>query len=72
MYSYWSCIIFVLILYSLCTKVMLILILIDVQNSQKAVFSFEKGSNDQNHPSKGSSHPVKKSPQAKFLIPPTH
>ena len=51
MYSYWSFIIFVLILYSLCTKVMLILILIDVQNSQKAVFSFEKGSNDQNHPS---------------------
>ena len=41
---------------------MLILILIDVQYSQKAVFSFEQGSNGQNH-SSGSHHPVKKSPQ---------
>ena len=38
---------------------MLILILIDVLYSQKAVFSFEKGSNGQNH-SSCSHHPVKK------------
>ena len=35
-----SCTIFVLILYSLDTQVMIILILIDFQYSQKAVFSF--------------------------------
>ena len=40
---------------------MLILILIDVQYSHKAVFSFKKGSNCQNHSSSGSHHPVKKS-----------
>ena len=44
---------------------MLILILIDVQYSQKAVFSFEKGLNGQNH-SSGSHHPIK-SPQQNFL-----
>ena len=44
-----SCIIFILTLYSLYTQVMLILILINVQYSQNAVFSFEKGLNDQNH-----------------------
>ena len=50
---------------------MLILILIDVQYSLKAVFTFEKGSNCQSHSSSGSHHPVKKSPcPAKFLIPP--
>ena len=38
---------------------MLILILIDVQHSQKAVCSFEKGLNRQNHSSSGSLHPVK-------------
>ena len=38
---------------------MLILILIDVQYSQKAVFSFEKGSNCQNHSSSGSHHLLK-------------
>ena len=38
---------------------MLKLILIDVQYLQKAVFSFEKGSNHQNHSSSGSNHPVK-------------
>ena len=41
---------------------MLILILVDIQYSQKAVFSFEKGSNHQNQ-SLGSLHPVKKFPQ---------
>ena len=45
---------------------MLILILIDVHQSQKAVFSFEKGSNHQYDSSSGSRHPVK------FLICPTH
>ena len=50
---------------------MLILVLIDVQYSQKAVFSFEKGSNCQNHFSAGAFHPVKKiSPSVKFPIPP--
>ena len=48
---------------------MLILILIDVQYSQKAVFSFEKGLNLQNRSSSGSLHLVKKFPPAKFLIP---
>ena len=45
--------------------VMLILILIDVQYSQTTVFSFEKGSNRQNH-SSGSHHPVKKFSRAVF------
>ena len=45
---------------------MLILILIEVQYSQKAVFSFEKGSNHQNHSSSGSLHIVKKSPPSKM------
>ena len=46
---------------------MLILILIDFQYSQKVVFSFENGSNNQNH-SSGSLHTVKKSPPVKFSI----
>ena len=51
---------------------MLILILIDVPFSQKAVFSFEKGSNHQNHSSLGSQHLVKKSPTpVKSPIPPS-
>ena len=41
---------------------MLILILIDVQYSHNAVFSFEKGSNRQNYSSSGSHHTVKKNP----------
>ena len=50
---------------------MLILILIDVQYSQKVVFSFEKGLNCQNLSSSGFLHPVKKSPlPVKFPIPP--
>ena len=48
---------------------MLIFILIDVQYSEKAVFSFEKGSNRQNHSSSGSMHLVKNTRQVKFLIP---
>ena len=49
---------------------MLILILIDVQYSQKAALSYEKGSNAQNHSSPGSNYLVKKSTLAKFLISP--
>ena len=41
---------------------MLILILIDVQHSWKAVLSFEKGSNHQNHSSLGFLYLVKNSP----------
>ena len=47
---------------------MLILILIDDKYSQKAVFSFEKGLNPQNHSSSGFLHMVKKSPPVKFWI----
>ena len=43
-------------------QVKLVLILIVVQYSQKSVFSFEKGSNHQNHFSLGSLRLVKKSP----------
>ena len=52
---------------------MLILILIEVQHSQKAVFRFEKGLNSQSHSSSGSYHLVKKNPPttAKYLIPPS-
>ena len=39
---------------------MLILVLIDVQYSQKASFGFEKGSVCQNHSSSGSQCPIKK------------
>ena len=39
---------------------MLILILIDIQYSQNAVFSFEKGLNRQNHSSSRFHQPVKK------------
>ena len=48
---------------------MLILILIDVQYSQKEVFSFGKGSNRQNHSSSGSLPPAKKIPPVKFPFP---
>ena len=51
---------------------MLIFILIDVQYSQNADFSFEKGMNCQNHSSSGSHHPAKKYPPVKFLIPLPH
>ena len=61
--------IFVLISYSCDTQVMLILILIDVQYSQNAVFSFGKGSNCQIHSASDSHHLVKKIPPSK--IPPT-
>ena len=58
-----------LLLYRFCfsfilfdTHVMLIVILSDVQYSQKAVFRFEKGLNGQNQSSSGPHHLVKKSP----------
>ena len=47
---------------------MLILILIDVQYSQNADFSFEKLWNRQNHSSSGSHHLVKKSTQQCSLL----
>ena len=49
---------------------MLIFILVDVQYSQNAVFTFEKGSNRQNHFSSSSHHLVKKFPPVKFSILP--
>ena len=51
---------------------MLILMLIDVHNSQKAVFSFEKGPDHEHPSSSGSHHLVKKSNPAifRFLTPP--
>ena len=48
---------------------MLILILIDVQYLQNLVFSFENGSNVQNHSLLDSHHSIKKFPLAKFPIP---
>ena len=61
--SHCSCTIFVLISCSLYTQVMLILIL------NEAVFSFEKGSNGQNHSCSFSHHPVKKfSLLVKYMI----
>ena len=66
--SHCSCTIFCLSSYSFETQVMLILILIDVQYSQNAVFSFEKFSNCQNHSSSGSHYLVKKSPQQCSLL----
>ena len=53
---------FVLIPYAFFKQIMLILILIDVQYSQKAVCRFEKGSNSQNHFSLGPHHLVKEMP----------
>ena len=50
---------------------MLILILIYVQYSQKAVFSFEKDLDSQNHSFSDSHHPVKNILQPKFPIPAT-
>ena len=58
------------ILFEYTGHVMLILILIDVQYSQKTVFRFEKGSDYQNH-SWGSHHSVKKSSLSKISDPPT-
>ena len=53
---------------------MWILILIDVQYSQKAVFNFEKGSNHQNYSSSRFLQPVKKTllPNKVFDYPPCH
>ena len=66
--SHCSCTIFVLISCSFDIQVMLILILFDVQDSQNAVFSFEKFSYRQNHSSSGPHHLVKKSPQQCSLL----
>ena len=56
------CSIIVLISHSLDTEIMSIFILTDVQYSQKAVFSFQKGSNRQDYSSSGSLHLVKNPP----------
>ena len=48
---------------------MLIFLLIYVQYWQKAVLSFEKGSNRQNHSSSGFLHPVKNSPSKNYDSP---
>ena len=66
--SHPSCTIFVLISCSFQTQIMLILILIDAQYSQNAVFSFEKFWNRQNHSSSGSYHLVRNSPQQCSLL----
>ena len=50
---------FLLVLISYSFKTQIILILMDVQYSQNAVFSFEKFSNRQNHSSSCSHHLVK-------------
>ena len=63
-----SCTIFVLISYSFETQIIPILILINVQYSENAVFNFEKFLNHQNHSSSGSYHLVKKSPQQYSLL----
>ena len=69
--SHCSCTIFILTLYSFYIQAMLILILIYIQYLQNVVFSFEKGSNGQNHSSSGSHHQIKKISPAKNPIPPT-
>ena len=66
---FFSFTIFILTSHSLCTQVMLILILIDFHYLQNVVFSFVKGLNGQMHYSSDSNHPIKKTP-AKFPIPP--
>ena len=50
---------------------MLILILIDVQYSQKAVFSFEKDLSGQNHSSSGY-NPLEKNSPSKISTPPLY
>ena len=72
-----SCTIIALISDLLYTQVMLILILIDVQYSEKAVFNSEIASNCENHSYSGSHHLVKNFPTSKIsdlpppLSPPT-
>ena len=57
---------------TLCTQFMLILILINVQYSQKAVFRFEKGSEYENQPSSVSHHSHQKLGFPLPPPPPTH
>ena len=63
-----SCHIFIFILYSLYTHVLLILNLIDVWYFQNNVCSFKKGPNVQNHCFSNSYHLIK-NPPANFHIP---
>ena len=48
---------------------MLLLILINVQYLQNVIFSFEKGSNGQNHSLSDSDHPKEECPKANFPSP---
>ena len=48
---------------------MLILVLINVQYILNVVFSFEKGSNDQNHSSSDSHHPITPPPSKISHLP---
>ena len=66
--SHSSCTIFVLMSYPFETQIMLILILINVQYSENADFSFENFLNRQNHSSSGSYHHVKKSPSSAHYL----
>ena len=68
--SHCPCSIFVLMSYSLDTQVMSILILIDVQYSQNAVFRLEKCLSFQNHSSSGSIHLLKIFPSKISDAPP--
>ena len=56
---YCCCTIFILTLSFLYIQVMLILISVNVQCLQNAVFSFEKGSNSQDHSPSDSHNPIK-------------
>ena len=61
-FSHYSCTIFVLTSNSLCTQVILILILIDVQYLQNVFFFFDKGSKGQNHAFQESHLPIRNHP----------
>ena len=69
--SFLAAVIAILPSYLFYTQVMLILILINIHYSQNVVFSFEKGSIDQNHSFSDFHHPIQKSHPGKFSIPPT-
>ena len=58
-------------LHTLCTQVMLILILMDVQYLQNVVFTFGKGLNNQSYSLSGSHHMIKKVPLNKVSHPPS-
>ena len=63
-----SCTIFVLTLYSLYARFMLILVLMDIQYLQNIGFSFKKSLSDQNHSSSNSYHMTKISSIKSFHV----